>query len=1622
MRRHLPAAAALVAALSLAAAERGLKFPVGEMLIASKSSAKGDVNINRACDGQPAKIGYNRWHGLGMHAPGYATFDLGRGALRFHAGCSILDKGVGGSVVFNVLGDGRLLHSTGVVRHGDTIREVSVDIRGVKELRLEVTDAGDGNDGDRTYWIDAEFEYEPGCYPPCNVVNHSRQVGVLTPPPAKAPRINGPAVYGARPGHEVIYRVPVTGEAPVGVSVEGLGRAPGLVFDATTRILSGAVAERGDYCLTVVASNAYGVSRRALTVRIGDAIQLTPAMGWNAWNAFAYDVTGADVRAAADALVSTGLADHGWQFVNIDDCWQKYHALEPKESQKRADRVGPSRDADGRIVPAGAFGDMKALTDYIHAKGLKAGIYTSPGPRTCGAGVGSWGHEAADAKTFADWGFDFLKYDWCSYGTTVLGRGRGYQMRPFQKMGELLLAQDRDIVYSIMNGGREDVGSWGRIVHAQQWRTTGDVFDNWRSLMKAPKGMKGLARHSGPGAANDADMLCVGRMYWNEFVGSRLAPNEQYAQMSLWSLWGSPLMIGCDLTKLDDFTLSLLANDEVIDIDQDALCIGAECVVDGEDFEVWLRPLANGDYAAGLFNKGLEEREIAFELAEAGLSGAYLVRDVWRQADEGRFDGRYSASVPGHYVHFVRLRRAEPLETVFWQTEIDRTAASGGGRVTVPPGRHVVGELVLKSNVELHLSDGAELVSACERRLFPAHSALRTPSQKDAGGWRSLLYAAGATNIAVTGRGTIDGRGAFQRDCGAAKGEGELCRPSNMRFDACRGVTVRDVLLKDPATWTHHYYDCEDVLVENVRVFARAYRNNDGVDIDCCRRVVVRGCTIDSEDDGIVLKATGEAACTDVLVEDCRVSSQATAFKTGTESMGGFRRVKVRGLTVRPSAVRTSFNHSMGYTNGISAVEIATVDGGVSEDVDIDGVDAEGVACAFYVRAGDRGRPLRKGEAGLPPGRLRNVRIANMKATGVGALGSSVTAFAYGRIDGVSIENVSISSCGSTRPGECKAPEDFDPVYHRYPSPAVCGKVPARGLYTHQVRGLSVSNFTFACTGTDPRPDRIDFKNEPTADVWPDGTPVSDWFRDVAPVDPRSLGREFRFDAAGIRPGDGVQTAAIQGLVDKAAWSGGGCVVVTPGTFTTGAIFIPAGVNLRLEEGAVLKGSDFIGDYPLVDTRIEGVTRRQYAALVNVDRADGFTMLGPGVVDGNGARAWRASRLRRRWNPQATNLDEQRVRLLSVSHSKDVRIENVRFRNQQFWAQHFWCCENVKLLGVRVSSPSEPPGFAGACTDGIDLDHVRNALVHGCRIENWDDAVALKGGISEYADDFARYPDNGPVENVLVEDTVFGHTHAALALGSGAVRVRNVVMRRVRCVDSLRVLWLKFRSDTPQLYEHVRVEDVRGSAEWGVFARLYSAHRNDWEGREKRPADELLSQARHVTVRNWRLDCRDFYDINENEAVAVLDDFSFENLAIRGDDPAVDGTGVRNLRTAGVKTEKGSFYAAESHARPDAFGEFFYSVGTGTNAAADRDRAQAVMDEAERRVSTPFAEDCVGGEYLVVFKLPDGARAAVVNLERQYPKGLYEGCLPIPPCLRKRTLDWTWYSPQREEPRLRMQP
>jgi alpha-galactosidase len=479
---------------------------------------------------------------------------------------------------------------------------------------------------------------------------------ILTPKPGPAPRINGAKIFGVRPGSPFLYTIPATGDRPM--KFEVLNLPAGLVCNKDNGQITGHIDRQGEYVTYFKVTNSKGSSQRVFKIVCGDMLALTPHMGWNSWYVWENNVTDKIMRAAADAMVTSGMADHGYSYVNIDDCW----SVKPGSADSTL--TGEPRDMNGKINSNKRFPDMKALTDYIHSKGLKAGIYTGPGPLTCAGHVAAWQYEEKDAQRYAEWGYDFLKYDWCSYSRVGRKDTLPGLQKPYILMADILKKQKRDIILNLCQYGMGDVWKWGKEVGGHSWRTAGDLGGSFEGIGTAlfrdgfdVYSQRELHLYGGPGGWNDPDYLLLGYLsnWKGQTVPTPLTPNEQYTHVSLWAIVAAPFIFSGDITRLDDFTLSLLTNDEIIDVDQDPLGKPGSRVAKSGETEVWIRHLEDGSIAAGLFNRGEKPVKVTAFWSDMGLSGKQKVRDIWRQKDIGNFSDNYSSEVGRHGVVMVRL-------------------------------------------------------------------------------------------------------------------------------------------------------------------------------------------------------------------------------------------------------------------------------------------------------------------------------------------------------------------------------------------------------------------------------------------------------------------------------------------------------------------------------------------------------------------------------------------------------------------------------------------------------------------------------------------------------------------------------------------------------------------------------------------------------------------------------------------------------------------------------------------------------------------------------------------------------------------------------------------------------
>jgi len=482
----------------------------------------------------------------------------------------------------------------------------------------------------------------------------AEQSAIRTPKPPATPRINGPSVFGVRPGSPLLYRIPATGDRPMEFSVDGL--PAGLEVDSRTGQITGSLDKPGEHIVTLRAKNALGESLRKFRIVVGEQIALTPPMGWNSWNCWGSKVDAEKVLQSARAMASSGLINHGWTYINIDDAWQ-------------GKRGGPFNAIQGNEK----FPDMKWLCDQIHGLGLKVGIYSTPwttsyanyiggsaenpdgtwAPPTIPKkgnvskkilpwAIGKYSFAKNDAKQWAVWGIDYLKYDW-----------NPNELPETKEMYDALRASGRDVVMSLSNSTPfQNIGDLCKLANC--WRITGDIRDNWKSMSSKGFGQDKWLPYQSPGHWNDPDMLVVGYVGWGKPHPTGLTPDEQYTHISIWCLVSAPLLLGCDMEKLDEFTLNLLTNDEVLAVNQDSLGKQATCVSTEGELRVYAKDLEDGSKVVGLFNLGDKEATVTAKWSDLKLSGKLNVRDLWRQKDLGQFDGQFQAVVSPHGAELVK--------------------------------------------------------------------------------------------------------------------------------------------------------------------------------------------------------------------------------------------------------------------------------------------------------------------------------------------------------------------------------------------------------------------------------------------------------------------------------------------------------------------------------------------------------------------------------------------------------------------------------------------------------------------------------------------------------------------------------------------------------------------------------------------------------------------------------------------------------------------------------------------------------------------------------------------------------------------------------------------------------
>lgn len=410
------------------------------------------------------------------------------------------------------------------------------------------------------------------------------------------------------------------------------------------------------------------------------------------------------------------------------------------------------------------------------------------------------------------------------------------------------------------------------------------------------------------------------------------------------------------------------------------------------------------------------------------------------------------------------------------------------------------------------------------------------------------------------------------------------------------------------------------------------------------------------------------------------------------------------------------------------------------------------------------------------------------------------------------------------------------------------------------------------------------------AERFPDGTKIDSWFYEARPIDQSTLGERFVVTDYGVvQDSTLLQTEALQSVIDRAS-ERGGVVVIPKGVFLSGSLFFKQNTHLHLEEGAVLKGSDDIANFPIKMTRIEGQTLKYFAALINADGISNFTISGKGTIDGNGLRYWRSFWLRREVNPQCTNMDEMRPRLLYISNARDVQIEGVTLQNSPFWTSHYYRVNRLRILGVRFLAPSAP--VRAPSSDAIDIDACHDVLVKGCYLSVNDDAIALKGGKGPWAD---LDPNNGSNERIIIEDCNFGYCHSCLTCGSESIHNRNIILRRIKVDKAERLLWLKMRTDTPQNYEYITVEDITGNIGSFLYVHPWTQF-FELKGREDIP----MSYGRHITMRRIKIVCDTFFNVKRADDQFHLSDFQFEDLEITAKHSDYDPTQIERFKLKNV--------------------------------------------------------------------------------------------------------------------------
>ncbi|MDR2848352.1 MAG: NPCBM/NEW2 domain-containing protein [Bacteroidales bacterium] len=642
--------------LAVGCSNPSLVVEISELDLSAFAVGWGEAQANLSITGTPLSIAGTQYEkGFGTHATSEAHIRLDGRQGTFTALVGVDDHAeLSGSVIFYVFTNKGTAFNSGVMKKGDAPKPVEIALKGVTDLYLLVDPASDGNGNDHADWVNAQFTVFSA--PVAVRDDHSEERYILTPPPAPQPRINGAKITGASPAKPFLFSIAATGERPM--NFEAANLPEGLLLDKTTGVISGSCSQKGTYIVPLTASNSHGECHDTLEIVIGGGLALTPHMGWNSWYIYATGVTQDIMEKSAQAMYDEGLVNFGYAYVNIDDGW------EIKAGSDDPVIGGPTRYPDGTIRTNKNFPDMKHLTDYIHRLGLKAGLYSSPGLTTCGGYAASLGHEAQDIKTFTNWGFDFLKYDWCSYGNEVKSGSLENLQKPYLLISKLIREAPRDIILNMCQYGMGDVWKWGKEVGGNSWRTTGDLgistMELSGSMFSIGFFQEQIREYSGPDGWNDPDYLLFGNIYdWakQKVVLSPLSPSEHYTCMTLWSMMSAPLIFSGEITTLDDFTKNILCNAEVIDVDQDRLGKPGYSIQNKDLIEIWKKELHDGTTAIAIFNKRPFDSTVDVDWKALGYDGKFVAFDLWRQEGLGDIRKATSFDIPRHGCVMLKLAK-----------------------------------------------------------------------------------------------------------------------------------------------------------------------------------------------------------------------------------------------------------------------------------------------------------------------------------------------------------------------------------------------------------------------------------------------------------------------------------------------------------------------------------------------------------------------------------------------------------------------------------------------------------------------------------------------------------------------------------------------------------------------------------------------------------------------------------------------------------------------------------------------------------------------------------------------------------------------------------------------------